>query len=262
MFRKAFIALMVTGAVAACDSGTDVDGAASVGISFTTTSQVGGSAALASQESANSLVVTGSNGTLTIDGIHVIVAEFELEGALAACDEAFDDDDCEEVESGPFLAQIPTDGGALNVATAWVPLGSYTELEWEVEDLDFEDDDFDDRDVQAVRSDIDALVGAGVWPAEASMVVTGSFLADGETTPTPFTTFFAAEIEVEMDLVPPLDLTEEGASRDLTIVLSPEIWFRNADGTVMNLAALSDQLVEFEAEFEDGIIEIEIDDDD
>lgn len=254
MFRKTLMMLMATGVVAACDSSTDVDGAANVGVSFTTASQV--------ESSTSSIVVGGSNGSLTIDAIHVVVAEFELEGALAACDETFDDDDCEEVESGPFLVQVPTDGGTLQVATAWVPLGSYTELEWEVEDLDFEEDDFDDQDIQTVRSDIDALVGAGVWPEEASMVVMGSFLAEGETTPTPFTTFFAAEIEVEMDLVPPLDLNEESASREITIVLSPDIWFRNTDGTVMNLAALSDQLVEFEAEFEDGIIELELDLDD
>lgn len=265
MHRRIFSLLLAAGTLAACGDGTGVDGGATVGVGFaTTTSTVASGLAASTVGEPSAITLAGSNGTLTIDAIYVIVSELELEGTLASCEGVSDDDDCEEVESGPFFVEVPTDGSSLRVASATIPLGTYNELEWEVEDLDFDDDD-DDEDqqrTQAVRNEIEALFGAGVWPAEASMVVTGSFLADGETTATPFTTFFAAEIEVEMDLVPPLELTEEGASRELTIVLSPEIWFRNADNSVMDLSAFSGQLVEFEAEFENGVVDIEVEGDD
>lgn len=263
MYRRIFSILVAAGALAACGDSTGVDGGATVDVAFTTTSSTATAGTSAFDETGQPSAITlpGTNGTLVIETIHVIVSEIELEGTLASCEEGIDDDDCEEVEQGPFLVEIPADGSSLQVASATVPLGTYNELEWEVEDLDFDDDD-DQQETAAVRADIESVFGAGVWPSEASMAVTGTFLAEGETTPTPFTTFFAAEIEVEMDLVPPLELTTEGASRELTIVLSPELWFLNLDGTVMNLALLSGELVEFEAEFEDGVVEIEIDDDD
>lgn len=262
MYGRIGTLLLAACAVAACDDGAGVEGAASIGVSFAAESSnlvPGLRASLAPGEIARAVTVPGLNGTLTIDDIYVIVSEFELEGDLAACDDDLADD-CEEVESGPFLVQVPTDGSALQVATATVPLGSYTELEWEVEDLDFDEDE-EETEVEEVRSQIEARFGADGWPAEASMVVIGSFLAADATTPEPFTTFFAAEIEVEMELDPPLELNEEGASRQLTIVLSPDRWFLNVDGTVMDLSALSGELVEFEAEFEDGVVKIERDDD-
>lgn len=269
MYRMIPTLFVAAGALAACDFGTDVDGGATVDIALATTPSssatdgAAAAAALGPQPPARSIAVAGTNGTLTIDEIHVIVAEFELEGALSACDVEFDDDDCEEFEAPAALVRIPTDGTALQVATSTVPLGTYSELEWEVEDLDFDDDDdADDEEAEAVRSQIEAIFGAGVWPAEASMAITGSFLPEAAPTALDFTTFFAAEIEVEIDLSPPLELTEEGESRQITILLSPDVWFRNVDGTVLNLAALSGQLVEFEAEFEDGVVEIEIERDD
>lgn len=253
MYRRILTVLVAAGALAACDDGTGVDDAATVGIAFattpTTSSAAGSPASLATEAPAPSIAVAGSNGTLTIDEIHVIVAEFELEGANA------------DFEAPPSLVRIPTDGTAHEVASAAVPLGTYTELEWEVEDVELDGDD-DEEEIEAVRTQIETAFGPGVWPAEASMVVRGSFLPQGATTATPFTTFFGAEIEVEMDLQPPLILDDEGENRQLTILLSPDAWFRNADGTVMDLAARSGELVEFEAEFENGVMDVEIDIDD
>ncbi len=81
-----------------------------------------------------------------------------------------------------------------------------------------------------------------------------------------FTTYFEAEIEVEMDLDPVLTIVSgevQAGGATITILLMPDVWFRRADGTVWNLADLQDELVEFELEIEDGFkLEIEIDDDD
>ena len=272
MYRKILAGFLVLGTLAACDDTTTPAGTATLDIAFATASTTvmdGDLAALQVDGPLYAMDVSGTNGTLTIDEIHVIVSELELEGVVGACDEpagSEDDDeeddleDCEEFESPPSLVQIPADGTPLVVATGAVPLGTYTGLEWEVEDVSLDEEDEDEAELEAVRADIESVFGAGVWPDEASMAIVGSFLADGETEPVEFTTFFDAEIEVEMPIDPALEITEEGASRELKVVLSPDVWFTNADGTVMNLAALSGQLVEFEAEFEDGVLEIEHDD--
>ena len=267
MIRKALTVLLAIGVFAACDDSTGVDGAGNLNIAFATStgtaSQTAGSASMV-ESTAQTITVTGTNGTLTIDEIYLIVTEFELEGELANCETATEEDpedECEEFEAPMTLIQLPTDGTPLNVVTDAVPLGSYVELGWEVEDVSLDDAEEDEQEIQAVLSDIEAIFGADVWPAEASMAVIGSFQADGASTATDFTTFFDAEIGLWMELNPALEITEEGSSRELTIVLSPEIWFQNTDGTVMDLSAVSGDLIEFEAEFEEGVLAIERDDD-
>lgn len=138
----------------------------------------------------------------------------------------------------------------------------YSELEWEVEDIELDEDDEDEAQIQAVVDDIDSIFGAGTWPAEASMAVIGSFRHADSTEARSFTTFFEAEVEVETEIAPPLEVTEDDPSRDLTITFDPEAWFTRTDGTVMDLAALSDSVVEFELDFEDGIASVEHEDHD
>ena len=275
MKRRLLTIVLAAGALAACDDATGPAGTGTLAISFATVPTAPAGAGLAAlrapgSEPAPAIVVAGSNGTLTLDEIWVILSEFELEGDLDACDGydgdddldgELEDDDCEEFESPPMLVRIPTDGTDLTVMTGAVPFGSYTELEWEVEDTELDEDGEDAQELADVRADIDARFGPGVWPAEASMAVVGSFLPAGASQATAFTTFFDAEIEVELDLVPPLTVHEDGASRELVIVLSPGLWFRTTGGNVLDLAQLSGQVVELEGEFENGIQEIERDDD-
>lgn len=91
------------------------------------------------------------------------------------------------------------------------------------------------------------------------MVVTGTFTPTGGA-PQNFTVFFDADIEVEMDLVPPLVIDATGtASRTITINLDPALWFQ-ANGQVLDLSSFNGQTLEFEAEIEDGFVEIEFDD--
>jgi hypothetical protein len=67
------------------------------------------------------------------DAIRLIVSEIELERAEGAC-VGEDDDDCEEFEGGPFLVNL-LDGTGDEVVNAIIPAGSYTEFEFEVENL-------------------------------------------------------------------------------------------------------------------------------
>lgn len=270
MTRRILGLAVLLAAFVACDGITDPGAAGDLSIQFATVSTSTAASMAPSASQAGSLTVTGNNGTLTIEEIYVIVDKFKLEGADDACESVEDDDeddteldDCEEFESErPALVSIPLDGSEVNVLDASVPTGTYSALEWEVEDADFDEDDEDEAELAALRSEIDSIFGAGVWPAEASMVVIGSFQDTSATDPTPFTTFFEAEIEVESEIAPALEITEDGASRELTINFDPQSWFLLDSGDVLDLAALSDSVVEFELEFEDGIASIEHEEED
>lgn len=206
------------------------------------------------------LPISGSNGTLTITGLHFIVDEFELERA--------DEDDGEEIEDeieqGPYLTSLDLEGDPVEVTSGNVPFGRYEELSFEIEDVDFGDeesgDDDEGQDEAALRSAIEEA-GFTDWPDGASMVAVGTFTpTDGESRP--FTTYFEAEIEIEMEMDPPLEFQEGGPSTRVTVHLDPARWFSRADGRVRDLAALdygeTGELVEFELEIEEGFAETEI----
>ena len=207
------------------------------------------------------LVLEGTNGTLTIDEIRLIVAEVELEGDDDAC-EAEAGDDCAEFEAPPRFLDLPLDGTPVEAFVGLVPPGTYDELEFEIEDLeDDEDDTSFAAEIAALREEIrDEFPD---WPEEATALVVGSFEStDGETTS--FRVFLAAEIEVERDLIPPLVVGEDGATPDLTVDVRPDIWFGASDGSVLELHLwdydATAQVWEFEVEMENGFVEIEIGD--
>lgn len=190
---------------------------------------------------ARAITLTGSNGTLVIQDIRLIVSEIELERAGGECARE-QDNNCEDFEGGPFLVNL-LDGGAVDVVSASIPAGSYTELEFKVEDLEA-DDDHDNGERQALQSIVSQMRQAyPAFPSDASMVVHGTF--NGQ----PFTVYFAAEIEVEEEFAVPFRVPEDGA---ILVNLDPASWFRSGN-QVTNLLALNGRTVEFEAEFERGI---------
>jgi hypothetical protein len=137
-----------------------------------------------------------------------------------------------------------------------IPPATYDEFEFEGEAVDIEDDD---DELQALRDQI--REDFPNWPGDASMVVVGTFTPEGGT-PQEFTTYFEAEIEVERELDPAIEVTGEGFSRRLTVELDPTRWFSRSDGTVQDLTQNNGELAELEVEFEDGVAEIEVDDED
>lgn len=209
--------------------------------------------------SDGSLVMEGSNGTLVLDDVRLIVAEFELEAEDRLC-EREDDDGCPDFEARPFFLDLPLDGDPVTLVTGVVPEGIYHRLEFEAEDVDLDEEDEDDAEIVALRQEVRTAFPD--WPEEASLVVSGSFARDGGE-PEPFTAFFEAEVEVEMDLDPALEITGDGASRTLTVDVRPDRWFGNVDGSVMDLTAFdfesTGRILEFEAKFENGFTEIELD---
>lgn len=221
-------------------------------------------AGVPARASEGELGVTGANGTLTITDVRFIVSELELERSDEGCDDAGNDDACEEVERGPLFLTLPLNGETAPAVEQEVEAGVYEEMEFEIEDLELDDDE-DEEDGQAIQ-ELFARIRAEIddWPEEASLMLAGTFTpAEQGQEPVDFRTFFEAEIEIEREFEPPRTF-EEGAS--ITVVVDPARWLQRQDGTVMNLAELdfqrSGRVVELEAEMEDGFEKVEIETED
>lgn len=245
-------------AFAGCDSAGPTDSSVEEGnveVGFQT-SYSSSKSTPASKSAPDSLVISGSNGTLVIQDVRLIVSGLELEGEA----------DSAEFEAAPSFLDLPLDTNQIApVAASKLPAATYDEFEFNVEDVDFgeaEDEDEDEEALRALRDTIRQVFPN--WPDKASMVAVGTFTPSGDTTRS-FTTYFEAEIEVEREFSQPLEVTSDGFSRSLTVTLDPTRWFKNTDGTTQNLAesdySSTGELVEFEAEFEDGVTEIESEED-
>lgn len=248
----------------ACDS--DSTGPADgepVTIRFTAQATASGAATASGPLAAP---VEGTNGTLDITDLRVIVAELEFEGTNGTCGTDGDDDDdedCVEVDLPPRLVDVPLEGSPLTVATTDLPAGSYNEFELEIEDLEDDEDDTEfAQEIAALRSEI--LATFSDWPNEATIRVEGTFTPTGGAAES-FVAYIEGEVEVELDLVPPLDISDSGpAEHTLDVLLFPERWFVRGDGSVIDLTeydfATTGRLLELEVEIEDGF-EVEFDDD-
>lgn len=267
---QAALALFVAFALGACDDATGVGAPGTVALNFSVASAsapatVSGPASAPALVAGPPMTVSGTNGTLTIEEIRLIVAEAELDGDDDACEDDLPGEDCAKFEAPPRFLDLPLDGNPIQAFVGVVPQGTYDEIEFEIEDL--EDDEEDSEfaaEIAALREDI--LAEFPDWPRKATALVVGSFEAAGGGT-TDFRVYIEAEIEIERALVPPLVVGPDGTTgADITVDIRPDIWFSLPDGSVLDLSAYdyddTGMVLEFELEMEDGFTEIEIDEDD
>ena len=237
--------------LAACDSATTSGAADEIRIRMgAAPGSAAASPARVGAAAAGPLVLSGDNGELTITSLHVVVAEFQLDGDddVNACQAEGGSDDCEDFEAGPLFVDLPL-SGAITVSSGVVPPGTYDELEFEIEDLDDDEEDAAEAAriatlFQQIRSEF------ADWPRDASMRVEGSFrpMNGGVLgAPQPFTVYLEAEVEIELELQPPLVVTANDAGGDVNVTLDPQTVFRT--GTqVVDLSRFNGQLVEWELE--------------
>lgn len=267
MFRSLRSSLLGSLAtLAACSDGTGPT--SPVSITFGTkapaaATPVMGSAGIAGAAGGalEELVITGTNGTLRISDLRVIVNEFELkrvEEEALDCDVEPAPEGCEDFEAGPFFVDVPLTGAPVTVTSEEIPEGSYDEFEFEVDDIEVDEDE--GAEAQAIQNLLNTVRQAFAdWPNKASMVVVGTFTPTGGNAVS-FRAYFEADIEVEFDINPALVVGATGASIDVD--LNPSAWFKKADGTVLDLSAFdfpkTGQVIKFELEIEKGF-ELEID---
>lgn len=257
----------LVGLVSGCDTlqTNTEEGKGSVELQFKTVTGSSASKALASDNvysSHDSLLIEGTNGTLQVDDIRFIVEKFKLEPVDTDEEEDSLESQTEEFEAEPFFVDLPLTDDTLNLGNSKIKAGMYQELEFEVKDLDFEEEE-DNEGNTALADSIRAEFPE--WPEEASMVITGSFTPnDGQRQP--FKVFAKAEIEIEREFSPPLEVTEDNIQKVISVRINPTAWLKQDDGSVYDLSRFDweehQELLEFEAKFKDGIEEIEVDEDD
>lgn len=219
------------------------------------------------------LTVTGTNGTLNITDIKLVVSRFELRGADgSSCgattatgvhtDRSGGSDDganheageC-EFQAGPQFLTLPLDGSQLGVTTGTVPPGTFTAVRFRVKNLDLRDDDDHEDDDAASQAAVATLFNSirqqvPDWPANASMLVTGTFTPTGGTAKD-FRVFARAEVKLTLPLNPPLTVAEGNTGAQVSVLLDPASFFRTGT-TVMDLTQFNGRVAELEAEAEHG----------
>lgn len=156
------------------------------------------------------------------------------------------DDSCEEFVAGPFLLELPLDGSVETVVTLDdVTPGVYDELEFDIHKP--EDDTADDLAFIQQHPDFRRI----------SIRVEGDYNGDS----------FVYETDLnedqEVDLMPPLVVTDASNQTNVTLVVDVDSWFRRGDGQLVDPASANkggsnEKLVE--DNIEDSIEGIEDDD--
>lgn len=249
---------LAAGALIACGDASGPAGGGTVTLRFTMAP-----AGAALQEAAPglnlgraalaSLPLAGTNGTLTLDEVWLVVKQVTLEAAATdscAGDDAGDDedgdlarglalhggpgdddddhgmgDDC-DTTLGPFFVEVPLEGeGGAEVSVDVVP-GVYEEIELKTGAP---------RDSGSADLLAEIRTAFPDWPAEASLLVVGSFTPiDGD--PVPFRVYFDARIKVEREFEDEPLVVEEGGDLTVTVTIDPARWITNPDGSVDDLS--------------------------
>lgn len=159
-----------------------------------------------------SIMVGSGADAVTIDTAQVVVRKVELKRGVSTCAAAPDpSDDCEELEIGPLLVDVPLAGGVATPLTAAVPSGTYREIAFELRPVSGRD-----SSDAAFRTRYPQMAGASVR-------VTGTY--QGKR----FILTSAAGAEMEMEFNPPV-VVDSTAASNVTVNIDVASWFRDAAG--------------------------------
>jgi hypothetical protein len=200
----------------------------------------------ASRAASLDISVTIGANTVVITKAQLVLRKIELKPTTeTTCAE--DDnspDDCEEIELGPQLVDLPLIAGTASQITASVPAGTYQEIEFKI------------HKPGTTTSD-QAFVAAHPEFANASIRVEGTFNG------TPFVFTSAIEDGAELEFDPPVVISAD--NQNITVAVDLSKWFvvngqvidpttanpgqPNAEAVAANIHA---SLRAFEDENEDG----------
>ena len=197
------------------------------------------------QNAAKLANVTGSaqNGVV-INEVKMFIEEMELESIQ---------NDSLDFEIENFIVNLPLDGSPLILTERQIPAGLYDEFELEIEKPD-------DEDVMVNDPDFRDETGS------YSLVVRGTY--NGED----FMFRSSEDFEIDIDLNPPLEISEEGGNSILVISVDLSSWFKGDNGEDLdpkdpsNTERINENIEEsfegFEDEFDNDDDEDDDDDDD
>lgn len=244
--------VLVMGAAVAllsgCGDSTGIGPGAQVSVDFVARTGPAASMSLIGAEGVPlaSIEVPGTNGVVSLETAHVILAHFEMERteSTVGCDDSSSmeslgddgaEDDCDEIEQGPMFLELPLESGEVTRVAGEVQPGSYDDIEFEFENLDDEGDSAaESQRIADLLTEIRTEFPD--WPEKASLRLAGTFTPEGGE-PVPFVVYVDAEIEIEMEFDTPFVVTEADVARTVEVELDPRDWVRRPDGTVVDLSA-------------------------
>ena len=206
------------GALTAPPAGPSADSPAGTPVTLAFTAPSGAAEPGASKADGSRTYTDDHNNTLMVASVEIVLREiaFKRANADAAC-RTDDDDDCEEVEDGPLLVDLPLEGDRPEVAVeAALPEGRWEDVEFEVHTLERDDD--------ATA----ALLDETGLPEGVSIRVTGTWTPAGGGDQS-FTYLSDLDEEKEIEFEPPIEVTAD-APRNVTFEIDVGRWFRQ--GTV------------------------------
>ncbi len=205
-------ALISTLTLAACGTMVDANGAATLNLQTATSGQSAISAA------ERTLDVNGD--ALVISSVQLVAREIELEGSDGACQTSDStpsadstNDDCNEVELGPVLLDLPLTPGARQTFSTAVSAGTYNEIKFRIDTPD--DDDAADQAFRTAHPEL----------AHTSIRVTGTFNGVAFT--------FTSSVDAEQKIHLPAPIVAGESAVDLTLFVDVDRWFVTADGTAL-----------------------------
>ena len=214
----------------ACDDGAltspPADDPAGTPVTLSFTAPSGAAATGTSKADASRTHTDDQNNALTIATVEVVLREitFKRADADAAC-RTDDDDDCEEVEDGPLLVNLPLGSERPAVVVeSTLPVGLWEEVEFDVDALDDDDDA--------------AFLDETGFPEDVSIRVTGTWTPAGGSAQA-FTYLSDLSEEKDIEFEPPIEVTAD-APKNVTFAIDVDRWFRQSDGTLVNPAAGND----------------------
>lgn len=197
--------LLFAALAAACGDSTGPSRSA-MSLSFSTRAPAVSQAAGSLASSAD-VTVSGGGNTLVITKAQIVLEQIELKrSASVSCpDSASRDDDCEELQFGPVLVDLPLTSNVSAPLTVSVPAGTYREIELEVHRVGTDARDAAFRTANPAFSDI-------------------SIRLEGTFNGTPFVYTSRLDAELEMELEPPVVVDEAGGN--ITVQIDISSWFR------------------------------------
>lgn len=218
--RIASVALFL--AISACDDSTSP--ASNVPLTLSVALEQTAPAAVSDFESfalAGDITQDDGSHTVVISRAAVVLRDVEAQRVSAPdCSDGSggegSDDDCEEIEVGPFLIELPLDGSVTTVISVDLPPDAYDEVEFDIHTPD--DDNPSDLEFLATYPEFKGV----------SVRVEGTF--DGED----FLFLQDLNAEQEIALSPPLEVGEGGGPVNLTLTIDLRSWFVNGDGTLID----------------------------
>jgi hypothetical protein len=172
--------------------------------------------------SADIHIGSGAN-SLTISKAQIVLSRIKLSpSGGATCSETTEDkDDCDELEAGPALVDLPVDGTTKVVLDALVPAGTYDGLSAKIDAVHADEDE----------PGVNAFLTAHPDWKGVSVKVTGVF-TDASKTDHSFTFSSEVDAHVHARFQPPVKV--DNTTSNLTINANVASWFTGATGAAID----------------------------